>query len=163
MTLTIDRLNSILACDPMLGVFYWKVPAKRRKIDDVAGTLRKDGYIQIQIDYELHLVHRLMIFVQCGEYPEHEVDHINRNRSDNRLVNLRCADRKQNSENKSMLSNNTSGYRGVCWDPVREKWKVQIKHNKVNKFVGRYDSIEDANVAAINARNLIFTHNVESK
>lgn len=162
MTISLDYLLSVLHCDKENGIFTWKIPARRRKIGDVAGTVRRDGYVQIQIKYRLYLVHQLMIFVQYGEYPKYEIDHINRIRSDNRLTNLRVVTRKENSENKSLLSNNKSGYRGVCWDSDKQKWLVQVKHNGVNYYVGRYIDIEDANIAAVNFRNQIFTHNVEN-
>lgn len=83
------------------------------------------------------------------------VDHINRNRLDNRKCNLRFVTRKQNNANRGKNKNkpSTSRYLGVSYDPKRKKWKAQISHYNKNKFIGRYDTEEQAavayNVAAI--------------
>lgn len=160
--LTQEQLLDVLHCDPVEGKFYWKIPARRRKVGEVAGAMRPDGYVQIQINYELHLVHRLMFLATTGVYPMFEVDHVNRLRSDNRISNLRITTRKENGENLSISKNNTSGYRGVGWDSSRSKWRVQVKHNQKNIFIGRYDNIEDAVIASTEARKSMFTHSQES-
>lgn len=156
--LTQQQLLDVLECDPINGKLFWKIPARRRKVGDEAGALRPDGYVQIQINYELHLAHRLMFLATTGVYPTLEIDHINRNRSDNRMVNLRITTRKENGENLSIAKNNSSGFRGVSWDSVRNKWRVQVKHLQKNIFIGRYDSIVDAVNASMEARKFIFTH-----
>lgn len=73
-----------------------------------------------------------------------EVDHINGNGLDNRRSNLRPSTRMQNARNQGPKSNNKSGYRGVCWDKARGKWKAEIGKNNKNCFIGRYDTKEDA-------------------
>lgn len=72
------------------------------------------------------------------------VDHINRNRLDNRRSNLRVVDYRMNGFNKGMQSNNTSGYVGVSWDKGKGKWEASIKSNRKKIFLGYYDDIKDA-------------------
>ena len=81
--------------------------------------------------------------------PNMFVDHINRNRLDNRKANLRFVTRKQNNTNRGKNKNkpSTSKYLGVCYDPQRKKWKAQIIHYNQNKFLGRFETEEQAALA----------------
>lgn len=72
------------------------------------------------------------------------VDHINRDRADNRKQNLRIVDYRMNGFNKGMQSNNTSGYVGVSWDKGKSKWEANIKSNRKKIFLGYFDDIKDA-------------------
>lgn len=72
------------------------------------------------------------------------IDHINRNRLDNRKENLRFCTHQQNMMNLSVRIDNSSGVTGVCWHKKSNKWRAQIKLNKKTKHLGYYDNIEDA-------------------
>lgn len=72
------------------------------------------------------------------------IDHINRDRLDNRRSNLRVVDYSMNGFNKGKQSNNTSGHVGVSWEKRRNKWEAHIKINKKKKFLGYFDDIDDA-------------------
>lgn len=72
------------------------------------------------------------------------VDHINRDRSDNRRSNLRLCSLAENNRNGSIRSNNNSGFKGVSWDKARGKWQAGIGLNGTRKALGRFDSAEDA-------------------
>ena len=87
--------------------------------------------------------------------PAHDecVDHINHNTLDNRRINLRIASSLENSQNlKGPSINNTSGVLGVGWDASRDKWRAQIQVNGINKSLGRFISISDAEAAVKEAR-----------
>lgn len=102
--------------------------------------IRPDGYVETKNkEKENILLHRLVTNFQ---YPI--VDHINRNKLDNRLNNLRCVTTSQNQMNKSIQKNNTSGITGVSWDKNRNKWHVMISVNHKNINLGRFDSLEEA-------------------
>lgn len=73
-----------------------------------------------------------------------EVDHINGIRHDNRKSNLRICEHYQNIINSKTRTDNTSGKRGVYWDKSRSKWMVSITVNNTYKYIGRYDTFEDA-------------------
>jgi hypothetical protein len=72
------------------------------------------------------------------------IDHVNRNKSDNRIANLRLSDRTKNAQNTSKRTDNTSGYRGVTWHKKTEKWRVQIYNNGKWTHGGLYADKEDA-------------------
>lgn len=110
----------------------------------IAGTKCKThGYISIRIDKKVYRAHWLVWLYHYGYLPK-EIDHINRNRSDNRIENLRECSRSQNIANKPMQSNNTSGYKGVHWRKGRKKWQVRIKIDGKQRSLGHFDCIKDA-------------------
>lgn len=79
------------------------------------------------------------------------IDHINRDKKDNRKENLRVCTARENCINRGMLKNNTSGTMGVCFDKSRNKWTATIVINNKNKHLGRYENIEDAIIARLKA------------
>lgn len=84
------------------------------------------------------------------------IDHINRNRCDNRLENLRTIKKSENSINCSVYSNNKSGYKGISWLERLQKWQVNIQYRKKNHYVGVFDSIDDAILARARAEKDLF-------
>lgn len=72
------------------------------------------------------------------------VDHVSRVTLDNRRFNLRFASKGDNQHNQKKRKTNTSGFKGVSWDSVNNKWVAQIQINWKNKKLGRFDNIEDA-------------------
>lgn len=123
-------------------VFYWKKTQGRKKADHPAGWLLK-GYIQIGIAGEVHPAHRLIFLLHHGYCPQY-IDHIDGNRTNNNIENLRPATLNQNARNCKVPSHNTSGHKGVCWDKNRCKWMAYITINNKFKSLGRFDNIEDA-------------------
>ena len=81
------------------GNFYWRFSKQGRKMGEPAGTLNSDGYRAININKKIYMEHRLVWFYVTGEWPTNVIDHINRNRADNRLENLRDVSRQENSLN----------------------------------------------------------------
>jgi hypothetical protein len=81
------------------------------------------------------------------------IDHINRDKLDNRKSNLRLATKSQNVANSKLYKTNTSGFRGVTFDKANDKWLASIKHNGIYIALGRYEDVEEAaiqyDVAAI--------------
>ena len=143
--LTAEYLRSILHYDPETGIFTWKVSTSRRvKVGDVAGCSNGDGYLRLWLQSRLYLAHRLAWLYMNGEWPKDQLDHINRNRSDNRISNLREVTNKQNGQNKSKSSNNTSGHAGVSWHKHGSKWQAHIKHNQKLIHLGCFNTIEEA-------------------
>lgn len=157
--LTAARLRRLLYYDPATGVFTWRNPTSARvKAGRVAGSLHKSGYLQIGIDKKLYFAQRLAWLYVKGRWPTHEVDHRNRLRADNRFSNLRHASRKQNSENITRRSDNTSGYTGVYWLERISKWYAQIRHHGVQIHLGYFSRVKDAVRARHQAELHLFTH-----
>ena len=143
--LTAEYLRSILHYDPATGIFTWKVSTARRvKVGDIAGYSNGNGYLQISVQSRRYQAHRLAWLYMYGEWPEDQLDHINRNRSDNRISNLRDVSHKQNNQNKSKRSDNTSGHPGVFWHKQSSKWQAQIKHDYKHIHLGLFKTIEEA-------------------
>jgi hypothetical protein len=145
VTLTIERLRERLHYDATSGKFTVLVSAGRRVVGSEAGYINNLGYRQIAIDSKYYLAHRLAWFYVFEEWPDQEIDHINRMPADNRLVNLRPCTRSQNGAN-SVRHKNASGYRGVYWDK-RGAWRAAIKKNGVRTYFGPFETAEEASAA----------------
>lgn len=142
--LTQERLKELLDYDPETGVFTRKKGVKGANKGDIAGCLNKSvGYWMIGIDKENYRAHRLAFLFMEGYLPENQIDHIDRNRINNKWNNLREVSQSCNARNSNVASNNKSGVKGVCWDSSRKKWRVEIKvPRKIN--IGRFDNFIDA-------------------
>ena len=143
--LTAEYLRSILHYDPATGIFTRKVRTSNSvKVGDVAGCPEGGGYLQIKLQSRKYKAHRLAWLYVYGSWPKDQLDHINRNRSDNRISNLREATNKQNNQNRSKSSNNTSGHPGVSWHKRDSKWQATIKHNQKQTHLGYFSTLEEA-------------------
>jgi hypothetical protein len=127
------------------GTLLWRNPRKGTRLSKVAGTL-KDGYLRVSINKKLHYAHRLIFMYHNGYFPEY-IDHINRDRSDNRIENLRECDASQNLQNSSVRSDSTTKVRGVSKTKYG-KYRAYITINRKQKFLGSFETLE----LAINAR-----------
>lgn len=140
-----STLRELLDYDPESGEFTWRVSeGKRIKVGDKSGCPNWRGDVRIKIRGRFYLAHRLAWLHVHGEWPPHEIDHINGVRTDNRIANLRQATHQQNSCNKRRFSNNTSGVKGVTWHRHKQKWQAQIQSHGKNTYLGSFDRIEDA-------------------
>lgn len=125
-----QRLKELLSYDPATGVFRWRVkPSRAVSIDDIAGSVdRTNGYRRIALDGKKNYkAHRLAWLYVTGEWPQGDLDHINLDKDDNRIANLREATGSQNCANQKAKRNGLKGaYRlGQRW------WQaVIVKHGK---------------------------------
>ena len=155
-TLTAERLRSVLHYEPETGIFTRKVSTSPRiKVGDAAGCPGGHGYLQIRVQNRKYLAHRLAWLYVYGEWPKDQLDHINRNRSDNRIANLREVTNKQNMQNASKSSRNTSGHPGAYWLKQSSKWVAKITHNYKLIHLGCFNTIEEA-IAARKAAEKIY-------
>lgn len=143
--LTNKELHYQLHYNPLNGIFIWKHPAKHSKMNpgEIAGTLNSEGYIQISIDGQGYLAHRLAWFYYYGYWPEKDIDHRNKKRHCNWILNLRQASQQCNSRNRRIAKNNTSGVKGVYLDKKYNKWYASIKVSK-RKYLGSYKEFDNA-------------------
>ena len=114
-----DSIRDVLAYDPETGIFRWKVARGRAKVGMIAGSPNSEGYIQIKYQKVLYKAHRLAYFFVHNEQPGPEVDHIHRDKSDNRIGQLRSTDKSGNQTNsyrtgirfqRQTISGTTYGY-----------------------------------------------------
>lgn len=128
------------------GGLYWRKTGKK------AGTLHRTKYIQVGIDGKSYNAHRLMFMLHYGWVPE-VIDHIDGNRSNNKIENLRPATWTQNLQNMKLRPNNKSGCKNVSWSSAKQKWAVQLSINGRQRNLGRFDDLELADLVATEARN----------
>lgn len=156
--LTQEELKVYLNYDKETGVFTWKKNvANNVKSGSVAGCIGSRGYIEIGFRKKQHKAHRLAWLYVYGFYPKDKIDHINGNRSDNRVCNLREANHMQNMQNqKRPQSKNKTGYLGVSTHGINQRYKKiyrsSIMVNGYRKFLGSYETAELAHEAYLKAK-----------
>lgn len=143
---TAEQVRHLFDYDPATGSLRWRV-AKARRIRPgalAATAPNSDGYVGVKIDGRTYKAHRLAWAWVHGAWPEAEVDHINGDRADNRIANLRLATNKENARNRLTYKNNRSGYRGVYWNSALQKWGAQIRTGGKRHHLGFFLVKEDA-------------------
>ncbi len=139
-----SRLKEVLEYDPLTGAFTWRKTRGRAAAGSVAGCVNHSGYCMIRVDGYAYYAHRLAWLYTYGEFPDGLIDHINRDKTDNRLSNLRVCSNMENGQNAKISSANKSGTTGVFFNASRQKWMAQIMVARKNVHLGFYESIEDA-------------------
>lgn len=160
---TLNYLRQCLAYDPDTGALTrlkrprehfstaqgWKV-ANSRFAGTVIATDNGEGYLQVMIDGTRYLAHRLAYALHHGielaDLPS-MLDHRNGDPSDNRIGNLRPATTVENARNARMPSTNKSGLKGACWCKRRSRWQAQISVDGRHRFLGYFDTAEEAAAA----------------
>ena len=140
-----DVVRALFDYDESTGVFTAKVRrAVRVKAGQVVGSRNRSGYLTTSIAGKNRYLHRLAWLIVYGVLPDGEIDHINGNKADNRLKNLRVVSPSENNKNAKMPSDNKSGVIGVHWDAAREKWAVEIRSSNNKYRLGRYSDFDQA-------------------
>lgn len=147
-TLTQKRLKKLLNYNHGTGVFTWKHSVNHVKIGFKAGSKTTGGYIGIKVDGVLLMAHRLAFMYMKGYFPEHEVDHMNGVRCDNRWKNLRHVTKSCNLQNQKIRANNKSGFNGVCRKGA-ELWRAYVMINGKYVCLGTHVDIESAALARV--------------
>lgn len=144
-----------LAYEPDTGLLRWKVTLCSTAIaGDVAGTKTKKGYIQIQINGRRYYAHRIVWIITHGEIPEgYEIDHIDLDKTNNKLQNLRLVTKSQNLSNRGKQKNNKTGVKGVSVCTQTGLFKARVMLNRKEYFCGRFKTLEEAKEAVIAKRN----------
>jgi len=137
-----DLLNELFLYDE--GKLYWKVrKAYHTKIGSEAGSINNQGYRLIEINGKNYSVQKLVMLIHNIAVPkEMEIDHINQNRLDNRIENLRIVSRQENMKNKKKYKNNTTGYSGVTFRKGRYEVRISVKGNRIH--LGVFKDFDDA-------------------
>lgn len=134
-------VKEILIYNKNTGIFRWRKSVPQRRKNSVAGCRAKDGYIHIKIKYKTYKAHRLAWLYCYGEFPVKHIDHINGDKSDNRLSNLRQCNFRENYQNKLCHRNGKSV--GTI-KTKNNKWSSRIKIGKKYKWLGTFDTEYEA-------------------
>jgi len=130
----------------------WRVQPKYDVfIGDVAGSMKSSNYRQIGIKGKLYYAHILIFLYHYGRMPK-EIDHIDGNKFNNKIKNLRECTRSQNCWNTGTPKTNTSGIKGVSWRSDRGKWRAYIKLHGKTIYLGCFKHIKDAGDAVSKKR-----------
>jgi hypothetical protein len=140
--MTIDDLRKLISYDPETGQFV-RLVKKHGWASN--GSVNARGYRLISVGGMRPAAHRLAWALHFGEWPKGEIDHINGDRDDNRLVNLRDANREQNGRNRMNKRPNSTGFRGVRRNG--RGWQAQIRINGKSTGLGTYATPEKAAAA----------------
>jgi hypothetical protein len=119
------------------GHLFWKTTGKK------AGWTESHNYDFVGFKGSQYKKHRLIFLFHHGHLPKY-VDHIDNNRQNNRIENLREATASQNSWNQRKRVTNTSGIKGVGWNKKANAWGARCMINYKSHFLGRFKCIEDA-------------------
>ena len=152
-----EYITSRLACDTNTGVLTWKPIEAKDRADAMyngkyagkqAGTVKKNssrkGYRDLFIKGRSVCAHRLVWWFHYGVWPEKTLDHINQDRDDNRITNLREVDTETQSRNRGRNKLNTSGVTGVHYDDRIGKWVSRINAGGVRVLLGSFEDFFDA-------------------
>jgi hypothetical protein len=143
-----ENVRELFDYDVCTGFLNWKVkPAKCIVVGDRAGIFKKrHGYRHLRYKYKDFLEHRV-IWLWCnGSWPEHQIDHINGNRTDNRISNLRQATNAQNGWNAISKKKN-GGLKGAYFKKQTNRWQSTIRHNGSVHYLGCFLTEEEAHAA----------------
>ena len=142
-----DVVHELLAYNIITGVFTWKVKKSNKKAGSIAGRVTDRGYVYITIDGKGYAAHRLawLLVTSKDPYP-YEVDHKDRNKGNNAFHNLRQATIQQNSSNRKIGSNNTSGHKSITYQShqTSNPWVVCISQKNKSHYVGSFPTLEMA-------------------
>ena len=142
--LTVKKINDFLSYVSDTGEFFWKVDRTGGvKAGDRAGSIGQDGYVYIKLLGRRYSAHRLAYLITHGAISG-DIDHIDRDRGNNRISNLRVCTKSENQRNRSRCKNGTSGRKGVTWNKSVGRWQAQSKINGKSHYLGVFDSADEA-------------------
>jgi hypothetical protein len=135
------------------GNLFWKQPTGRRiSVGQIAGR-DSNGYRMIGLFGKAYMAHRLIFMFHHGYFPQ-EVDHIDGNKINNRIENLRAATHSENLKNQKIRHDNTSGIKNVGWARREQRWRVRLTVNGKDKHIGYFKDRDLADLVAIEACDL---------
>jgi hypothetical protein len=138
------------------GQLFSKYSSTRRKVGSVVGVKNKSGYSQAKIKNKTFYVHRLIWQMLNGDLNGMDVDHVNGNKHDNRIENLRLVSRSENSQNLRIAKTNSkTKLLGTWFNKSSGKFAAQITKNGQAIYLGLFDTAEDAHAAYIDKKRKI--------
>lgn len=151
--LTAARLRELLNYDPETGLFVWRIRPSKKIAAGVAAGCLDNGYIRIHIGQKTWMAHRLAWLHVHGTWPSADIDHINGNRSDNRIANLRDVSRSVNLQNKRHAQGaSISGLLGAHWFSPTQAWYSRIMIGRKSHHLGYFKTAELAHAAYLDAK-----------
>lgn len=150
-----NKLLRTLDYNTITGIFTWKIRPCRNstaQVGDIAGTLRRDGYVLLSFNKKRYFAHRLAWFYVTGNWPINTVDHKDSRKNHNWFSNLREATRNEQEHNQVLRVTNTSGVKGISWSKHAKKWHSYIWLNGKRIYSEHFINKDDAILAVESAR-----------
>jgi hypothetical protein len=157
-TLTLELVNEYLTYDAETGNLYQRKKRPHIQVGSLAGCLRHTGYRYIELKGRKYPAHHIVWLLETGEVPTKFLDHIDGEKSNNHISNLREVTNKQNTENRGKQRNNTTGYKGVTYNKRLNKYIAQIQHNSKQMHIGVYSTAYEAHISYEAKAKELFTH-----
>lgn len=158
--LMISEVRKYLDYDLETGEFRWRERNSKqwngRYAHKIAGSVCEDGYTVIGLFGRLFKAHQLAWLYVYGVQPDCDIDHVDNNRSNNAIHNLRLASRSQNLANSWREEKSTTGFKGVSFRKRRKPFAAHIKHNGKSKYLGSFETREEAHAAYCAAADKTF-------
>ena len=146
--LTHERAKECFNYDPETGEIRWAAKVARKVVPGtIAGTITVYGYRQIRFQGRFYKAHRIAWLISTGRWPPDEIDHINGDRADNRLANLREATSAENKQNLAKRTDNKTGFTGVYFEKRVGLWEARVMKNGRSYGAGYYETREQAAAA----------------
>lgn len=160
---TPDELRALLRYDENSGDLFWRTRRPEMFSDEngrrnnacaiwnsryagkPAATTTRLGYLRLSVNGKPVMAHRVAWAIKYGKWPAGDIDHINGDRTDNRIENLRVVTTQDNNKNLALRKSNSTGIHGVTM--FRKKWRAQIGHNGRQIHLGCFDTVEKAALA----------------
>jgi hypothetical protein len=156
--LTQTRLKELLHYDPATGIFTWRIAPRHGAIGDVFGLSPSKGYLVGTLDGRMYKTHRLAWLYMHGQWPLHQIDHVNHIRTDNRIANLRDVTCAQNHQNRARKTRSASGNLGVTWHKRDARWQAHIERDGIAHYLGSFIKLDDAIAARFSAEQRYHPH-----
>jgi hypothetical protein len=151
-------LKKLLSYDAATGVFVWLVGGGKTKVGAIAGSF-SDGYVSVYVLGKPYKAHRLAWLYSTGSWPASDVDHINGDRSDNRIDNLRLVSKAQNRQNvRRAADGNSTNLLGVSKDSNSSSFRSRIQVDGKSVYLGSFKSAEEAHNAYVLAKRKYHSH-----
>lgn len=151
-----DLLIALFEYNSDTGIFTRKITTSNKAVKgSIAGIENSNGYLEIIINRFRYRAHRLAWLYCFGEFPVGQLDHIDNNRTNNSLDNLREATNLENSYNKGVNKLNTTGYKGVSLDKRSNRYRAYITDKGKQRSLGYYATAIEASIAYNDAAKLL--------
>lgn len=151
--LNAETVHRYFEYDPETGALRRRIRSGHQAAGTECRSQKGNGYFQVEFQGRNYLVHRVVWLIATGEWPTRHIDHIDGNRTNNRLNNLRDVSVFLNLQNlKGARKDNRLGLLGVSTDTRTGKFFSRIVVKKELKYLGRYDTPEAAHDAYITAK-----------
>jgi hypothetical protein len=146
LVLTFERAHQLLKLDVEIGILTWRMPVGGRtttgsRAGSISGANR---YRWLKIDGKPYCEHLVIWLMLTGEWCPRQIDHIDRDRTNNKPSNLRKATETQQRANAKIRVDNRLGVRGVCKHSLCDKYKAVVRHKGRDYYLGLFDTISEA-------------------